>query len=304
MMKNIRIADLFELVDGEYELHGDPNRSFSDVRPVGMESDSSLVWISPSENEKERVVKKTCASVVLGDWSLLECDLPKDKTFLIVEDPRLVFARIMKVFFRTEPNPGIDPSSVVHLEARIAETASIGPLTIVGRCSIEANCRISGNVTIYDDVEIGKNVSVHSGTVLGVDGFGYARNLLGEFEKIEHVGNLKIGNDVEIFSNVVIARGTLITTSIGHGTKINNNVHIAHNVSISDNVVINAGVTICGSSTVGKNSLIGPGAVVRDGVNIGSGSVLGMGSVLTSDMPDGETWIGVPARLQRDFHNG
>ena len=58
MMKNIRIADLFELVDGEYELHGDPNRSFSDVRPVGMESDSSLVWISPSENENERVVKK------------------------------------------------------------------------------------------------------------------------------------------------------------------------------------------------------------------------------------------------------
>ena len=166
-MSEIRVIDLIEVVKGEYEIHGDQNRTFIKVSPLGMESEDSLVWISSDHDDKECIIQETRASVVLCDRSLLTYDLPNDKSFLLVDDPRLVFARILRTFFRTELGTGTDSSAVVHPQASIGKDSWIGPLTIIGHSSIGTNCQIYGNVTIYDDVEIGNNVAIHSGTVLG-----------------------------------------------------------------------------------------------------------------------------------------
>lgn len=137
----------------------------------------------------------------------------------------------------------------------------------------------------------------NEGTYIGKDGFGYEWD--GErYVKFPHRGDVKIGKDVEIGSNTCIDRATLEgeATEIGDGTKIDNLVHIAHNVKIGKHCLIVAGSIIGGSVTIGDRCYIGIGAMVKNKVKIGNDVTVGMGAVVLKDIPDGETWVGNPAK--------
>lgn len=160
------------------------------------------------------------------------------------------------------------------------------------------NATIHPYVCIYPNVRVGKNVIVYSGAVIGSDGFGFAKNEQGKWEKFPHIGGVVIGDDVEIGSNTVIDRGTLDNTIIGQGTKINNLCHIGHNVEIGKNCIIGVGSYLGGSSKVGNDSWIALGAIIRNGIKVGKNVMVGMGSVVTKDIDDNCVVFGVPAKVR------
>jgi UDP-3-O-[3-hydroxymyristoyl] glucosamine N-acyltransferase len=143
---------------------------------------------------------------------------------------------------------------------------------------------------IHHSVQIGKN------TVIGGDGFGYARDSDGTLAKMPHKGNVIIYEDVEIGSNACIDRAVVGSTIIGAGTKIDNLVHVAHGVKIGRNCLIVAGAVIGGSCEIGDNVYIGIGAMIKNKIRIGNNAVIGMGAVVLKDVAEGETVVGNPAK--------
>jgi UDP-3-O-[3-hydroxymyristoyl] glucosamine N-acyltransferase len=211
-------------------------------------------------------------------------------------NPRLDFVRTIERFF-TRPRPrDIHPTAVVDLEAVIDADVFIGAYCVIGQVTIGQGTVIHSGVHIYDGVRIGRNVTIHSGSVIGADGFGFERNEAGELEKFPHVGGVVIEDDVEICALTHVARGALADTFIGQGTKIDTFVHVAHNVRIGRHCVIISHAMLGGGLTIGDFSWVAPSACVRDRLSIGTGVTVGLGAVVTKDVPDNSTVMGVPAR--------
>lgn len=201
---------------------------------------------------------------------------------LKVRDAKRAIAMVGNHFL-VKHSVGIHPTAIIEEGARIG-----------------SNCYIGAHVIIHSCVEIGSNVRIKAGAVIGNEGFGFVRDGNGDLVRFPQLGRVIICDGVEIGSNTTIDRGALSDTIIGRNTKINNQVHIAHNVRIGKNTAITAKVNISGSSQIGDNVWIAPGAVLRDHVNIGSGTLIGMGSVVIGDVPENEVWCGNPARKLRD----
>lgn len=146
------------------------------------------------------------------------------------------------------------------------------------------------------EIEIGTNCKICETAKLGNDGFGFEPDENGELVFFPHFMGVKIGNNVRIGSYVCIDRGNLKDTTIEDGVKIDNLVHIAHNVRIRKNTMVVAGTVVCGSVDIGENCFIGANSVIRQHLKIGNNVTIGMGSVVTKDIPDGETWVGNPAK--------
>ena len=242
------------------------------------------------------------------------------KIVIRVANARIGFAKALAIFF---PEPkfaaGIHPTTVIAKSAKIDFTAHIGPHCVVGeRVNIRANCVLQSgnsigddsvlgdetnlfpNVTIYPRSQIGQRVRIHAGSVIGADGYGYVLDA-GVHRKVPQVGNVVIGDDVEIGANVTIDRGALGATTIGRGTKIDNLVQIAHNVVIGENCIVIAQVGIAGSTKLGNYVILAGQVGVAGHLKIGNHVTVGAQSGLMYDIPDGEKWMGTPARPDRDF---
>jgi UDP-3-O-[3-hydroxymyristoyl] glucosamine N-acyltransferase len=150
-------------------------------------------------------------------------------------------------------------------------------------------------VVVREGVRIGDRVIVHSGAILGADGFGYAFDGRAH-RKIPQVGGLRIEDDVEIGANAAIDRATLGETVVRRGTKIDNLVQIGHNCDIGEDVILVAQVGIAGSSRVGNRAMLAGQVGVADHVTIGAGAILTAKSGVPSDVPAGEVWSGTPSR--------
>jgi UDP-3-O-[3-hydroxymyristoyl] glucosamine N-acyltransferase len=240
-----------------------------------------------------------------------------EKTVFEAEDPKFAFAKAADWLL---PKPaclmGVDHTAVVAPGAAIADSASVGPYAVIedgvrigagshigafcfiGRgARVGEQCLLHPRVTLYAGVQIGNRVEIHSGAVIGADGFGYVYGE-GRHWKFPQIGGVQIGDDVEIGANTTIDRGSLEITAIAHGVKIDNLVQIAHNVHIGEHSIVAAQTGISGSSTLGKRVIVG-GQVglgehckVEDDARLGGqGGVLGGKTVRK-----GETVWGTPAR--------
>ncbi|HLK32089.1 MAG TPA: UDP-3-O-(3-hydroxymyristoyl)glucosamine N-acyltransferase, partial [Terriglobales bacterium] len=173
---------------------------------------------------------------------------------------------------------------------------------------IGTECNIAANVTIYPGVRLGDRVVVHSGAVLGSDGFGYVRDsATGRYEKFPQIGGLEIGDEVEIGANTTVDRGALDLTIIGRGTKLDNLVHVGHNVRIGEDVVIAAQTGFSGSVTVAKGAVIGGQVGIGDHARIEEGVILGSQcGVLPGKTVRGPGIVfwGTPARPLREYLKG
>ncbi len=199
---------------------------------------------------------------------------------------------------RLQPTPQSDRTYPSGEQTVIGAGSIVGAGTSIGsRVRLGSDCRLYANVNIYADVAIGDRAIIHSGVVIGADGFGFA--MAGDhWEKFPQTGSVVIGNDVEVGANSCIDRAALGVTSIGDGTKLDNMVHIAHNCRIGRHVVIAAQTGLSGAVVVEDYVVIGGQVGIGDKARIEARAVLGSGSgVLTSKVVrGGQVLWGTPAR--------
>jgi UDP-3-O-[3-hydroxymyristoyl] glucosamine N-acyltransferase len=240
------------------------------------------------------------------------------KILLRVANPRVAFAKALAIFF-PEPKfaPGIHPSAVIAASAQIDPTAHIGPHCTVGeRVKIGAGCVLQSgdaigddatlgdgtnlfpNVTVYARSQIGKRVRLHSGVVIGADGFGYVFDT-SFHRKVPQIGNVVIGDDVEIGPNSTVDRAALGSTVVGKGTKIDNLVQVGHNVEIGEHCIFCSQVGISGSTKIGHYTVVAGQVGLAGHLKIGNKVTIGSKSGVMHNIPDGEQWLGIPAQPDR-----
>ncbi|HWE49655.1 MAG TPA: UDP-3-O-(3-hydroxymyristoyl)glucosamine N-acyltransferase [Bryobacteraceae bacterium] len=244
------------------------------------------------------------------------------QTVLISPQPRAHFAQALALLYPdkelhpgihttaiVDPSAHVDPSAEIGAFVCIGPGVTIGPNTRIGNgCQIGASvtigeaCLLHPRVTLYERITMGARCTIHSGAVIGADGFGFEM-AGGVYRKVPQVGTVKIGDHVEIGANTCIDRATLGVTLIGDGAKLDNMVHIAHNCRIGKHVVIAAQTGFAGGVVVGDYAIIGGQVGVGDKARIESKAIVGSGAgILTSKIVRaGEPVWGTPARPLRQY---
>jgi UDP-3-O-[3-hydroxymyristoyl] glucosamine N-acyltransferase len=271
--------------------------------------------------EKAKHAERASTSAALCVIAAENIALP-GKAVLRTAQPKLAFAKaaalilgkapiatsihpsaIVAPLARVSANAGIGPFAVIGEDARVGQGTQIGAHSVIGAgCWIGDDCRIHPRVTLYAGVRIGHRVEIHSGAVIGADGFGYAHGE-GRYWKFPQAGIVEIADDVEIGANTTIDRGSLDDTRIAEGVKLDNLVHIAHNCQIGAHTVMAAQAGLSGSCEFGKHVVVGGQAgfgeqcYLEDGAIIGGQSGVLGGKVVRS----GQTVWGTPARSLEKF---
>lgn len=313
--KFMRVKELAAFLDAAWEGDGDYElRRAATVEEAGA---GDLAFISSS-----RAIRRAADSQ--AGCLLVPVDYPSDskRSVIRVKDPRTAMARaVAKLYPAVEPPPGVHPSAIIGPGTVIGSGASVGPLATIGvgvrigagtsigagavigdHCRVGDRCTLHSRVTLYRHVIIGNESILHSGCVIGADGFGFVLTD-GVYEKFPQVGGVEIGNRVEIGANSTVDRGALGLTRIGDGTKLDNMVHVGHNCRIGRHVVVAAQTGFSGGVTVGDYAVIGGQVGIGDKARIESGAVLGSGSgVLTSKIVRaGQVMWGTPARPLKQY---
>jgi UDP-3-O-[3-hydroxymyristoyl] glucosamine N-acyltransferase len=294
--------------DADFELHG--------VASPERAGTHDLIYV-----EAPKYLARAAASPALCVIAERGVELP-GKTVLRTATPKLAFAKAAALLMgRTPIATGIHPTAIVAPLAQVAANVSIGPYSVIGEdahigegtqigphavigagCWIGKHCRIYGRVTLYAGVRMGDRVEIHSGAVIGADGFGYAFGE-GRYWKFPQVAIVEIGDDVEIGANTTIDRGSLADTRIASGVKLDNLVHIGHNCEIGEHSVIAAQAGLSGSCVFGKNVVVGGQAGFGERCELQDGAVIGgqAGVLGRKIIHSGETVWGTPARPLEKF---
>jgi UDP-3-O-[3-hydroxymyristoyl] glucosamine N-acyltransferase len=238
-----------------------------------------------------------------------------------VENPSLSFSKVIEHFAPAPVvySPGVHATAVLGPDVVLGKAVSIQPYAVVeagvhigagsvigahvfiGQNSrIGESCRLHPNVTVCENAVLGDRVTIHSGTVVGSDGFGYEFSG-GRHVKIPQVGTVQIDNDVEIGANVTIDRARFGRTWIQEGAKIDNLVQIAHNVVVGQHAILVSQVGISGSSRIGNYAILAGQVGVVGHVEVGDQVVIGAKSGVSKSVPAGEKWFGIPAVPDREF---
>jgi len=303
-------AEIAKQLQGE--VLGDGTVVLKGFAPADRAQPGDLTF-AENENYFARA-EQSAASAIIASGNLASAK----KVVIRVADARVAFARVLPLFF-PDPTfaPGIHPSAVVAQTAKVDPSAHIGPQCIIGEnatigarsvlqglnfvgtgCQVGEDVNLFPNVTLYAQTEIGHRVRIHSGTVIGSDGFGYVLDGA-THRKVPQIGNVIIRDDVEIGSNVSVDRGALGPTVIGKGTKIDNLVQIAHNVNVGEHCLIVAHVGISGSTKLGNYVILGGQVGIAGHLKIGNKVTVAAQSGVMNPIPDGEKWLGSPAQPDR-----
>jgi len=306
-------------------LRGDPSLVVSRVATLSHAQAGALSFLA-NPRYRRQMQSTRATAVLVGPDHAASCPVAA----LIDPNPYLAYARIADLLHpQALPLPGIHPSAVVSVVARIHPSASVGPLAViedeveVGErvfvgpgCIVQrgarlgADTRLTARVNVCADVRIGQRCIVHAGAVIGADGFGFAQDA-GTWVKVPQVGTVQVGDDVEIGANTTIDRGAIDDTVVENGVKLDNQIQVGHNVTIGAHTAVAGCVGISGSTTIGQRCMIGGGVgiaghltiaddVVVTGCSLVSASIRQAGSY-SSGMPAVETrmWRRMVAHLRR-----
>ena len=301
---SVAVKQVLKFLDAtniKYSFSGSVDITVTKFSSYNNLEDNCISWIKDQTSYKKEKTSGV-SHFLLIIKSDLDIDHFEGKVAVIkCENPKEVFFSILKEFFPQKTyGTYISKTSVVETEL-IGENVYIGHNTFIGKdVEIGNNVVIENGVSIEGKVIIGYNTKIHSGVVIGSDGFGYYQDALGKNMKVPHYGGVKIGQDAEIGANSCIDRGTLEDTIIGNNVKIDNLCHISHNCVIKDNSTIIALSMLGGSVTLESNSYIAPGALIMNQLNISKNSMVGMGAVVIKDVKANKIVVGVPARVIGD----
>ncbi|UDQ98043.1 UDP-3-O-(3-hydroxymyristoyl)glucosamine N-acyltransferase [Lentisphaerota bacterium WC36G] len=316
MSKKFSISDIAKELN--CELKGNNN---IEISGVGSLDEAKEGFISFLGNKKyEHLVEESIASafIVPADYTK---EPAEGKAFLLSDNVDLSFSMMIMMF----APPAIEYPSEIHSSAVVAETATIGKNVHIGPCAIidegvkignnsvitagtyigvntviGEDCLIYQNVTIRERCVVGNRCIIHSGTVIGADGYGFVPGPQGII-KIPQVGNVEIHDDVEIGSNVCVDRARFGKTIIKTGVKIDNLVQVAHNVEIGEFSLLIGQSGVAGSAKIGRGCIIAGRAGVNGHIKVGDGTKVAGTSNLVKGCPPNSIMVGTPAEPQREF---
>ena len=275
---SLSLGSIVDALGGE--LHGDAGVVIDGLAPLETAGHQHLSFLSHPKYQKQLAASRAACVIVSPQMK----DAAQARGACIVADqPYLYFARVTQLWKKSlakSTTPLVHASAVIDPDAFVHPLARIGALCVVERgARIGANTELKSRVTISEDCVIGDRCLVHSGVVIGADGFGFAPNA-GAWEKIEQLAAVRIGNDVEIGANTCIDRGALQDTVIEDGVKLDNLIQIGHNVRVGKHTAMAGCAGVAGSASIGEHCTIGGGAIVlghlevADHVNISAASVV------------------------------
>jgi len=300
------VAEIAKRIRGE--VLGDGSLQISGFAPASVARPGDLTF---AENQAYfAAAEQSLASAII----VADAFVSEKKTLIRVANARVGLARTLPIFFPPEQFPqGIHPSAVIDPTAAIDSTAHVGPNCVIGpRVIVGARSALMGgnhlmresqigedvclfpNVVTYPRTQIGHRVTIHAGTVIGSDGYGYVLDE-GRHRKVLQLGNVVIQDDVEIGANTAIDRGMLGSTIIGEGSKLDNLVHVAHNVVIGRHCIITGQVGFAGSTRLGDYVVIAAQSGISDHLKIGNQVTIGAKSGVMRDIADGGKVLGYPA---------
>lgn len=305
------IQQLAELVGGTVGRSTD--KLLTRLVPAGWPDPNGITFAENAE------YTKLAESVDVGAMLVKEGNTPEFAPFVIVGGPRQAFGKLL-ILSRREPNldSGVHPTAIIHATADVDATASVGAYCVIGpsakiggRVRIHSHCYVGDRSNIHDDcvlyphcvvmpdVVVGDRTILHSGSVVGADGFGFIWN--GEKHvRIPHVGGVNLGAEVEVGANACVDRSTCGDTLIGEGTKLDNLVMVAHNCRIGDHTVIASQTGMAGSVTVGSNVVMGGQVAIRDHLTVGDNVKLAGRTTLARDVTEPGDYFGTPALPARE----
>ena len=307
------LSELADLVKGK--IVGDPTMVITGVSEIQNGRESTITFLS-NLKYKKYLPTTGASAVVVPEASLLD-----NKPGIIHHNPQLAIAKILGEFTpKLQYTSGVNETAYVDSKAKIGKNVTIGPFSVIEagviigdhsnigshtvidqKTSIGKNCKIFSNIHIYHGTNIGDNAIIHSGTVIGSDGFGFVTDQ-DINHKIPQNGYVIIGNDVEIGANCAIDRGTIGDTIIEDQCKLDNHVHLAHNVRLGKGCLLTAAVTIAGSVEVGEFCIFAGHVGVAPHVKIGARSVLAAKTGVSKSLTGGKVYAGMPAREIREQH--
>ncbi len=276
-----------------------------------------------SNPKYENFIYSTGASVIIVAQSF-EPTKPVSSTLVKVKDPYSAFSVLLEkydeVLNSEQHKSGISDLSFVHPSAKIGENVYVGPFccieenAVIGdntklyaqvfigtEATLGDNCQINPGVRIYKHSQIGSKVIIHSNTVIGSDGFGFAPQTNGSYSKIAQIGNVIIEDNVEIGANTTIDRATMGSTYVREGVKLDNLIQIAHNVDVGSHTVIAAQTGISGSTKVGSNSVIGGQVGIAGHLNLGKRTQVGAKAGINFNTEENKQWHGSPAQPLKEW---
>ena len=268
---------------------GDEQLPIRQVGSLEHAGPGQITFLSDSKHGAKLAATRA-AAVILAPENEKLTKLPR----ILAEKPYAYFARVSQLFNATVlQEPGVHPSAVVSAKASLGKGVSIGAGCVVGDgVTIGDDSCLYPRVVIYPHCSLGKRVVLHSGVVIGADGFGIAPEE-GRWVKIPQIGGVRIGDDVEIGANTTIDRGTLDDTVIEEGVKLDNQIQVAHNVRIGAHTAIAACTGIAGSADIGRHCIIGGAAMIHGHIKIADHVKVSAGTLISRSLTRPGTYTGI-----------
>jgi len=290
------------------ELRGDGDVEVLRVRGIDEAGPGDVTFVA-NPRYVGRLAATGASAVILSPE--LETPLPS----LVCANPYLAYARAVALLHpRPRPEPGVHPTASVHPTAALGPGVHVGALAVIGpRVRIGARSVLHPHVVLYEDVTLGEDCLLHSGVhvregcrlgqrvivqngaVVGSDGFGFAKDAEGRYQKIPQVGSVEIDDDVEIGALVAIDRAALGVTRIGRGTKVDNLVQIGHSVTIGQDTVLACQVGVAGSTKIGNRVTLAGQVGVAGHLELGDGVIATAQTGIPHSAPAGSFLSGYPA---------
>jgi UDP-3-O-[3-hydroxymyristoyl] glucosamine N-acyltransferase len=309
-----------ELLSGTIE--GNENVLVRELSKIEDGKPGSLCFLSNPKYENHLYGSKASIVIVKADFVPAQ---PIEATLIKVSDPYSAFSILLEKYNEMLNAPdeqsGIEQPSFVHPSAKIGKNVFIGAFSYIAEnvvigdgtkiyaqtflgaeVTIGERCQIHPGVKLYNRTLLGNRVIIHSNTVVGSDGFGFAPQSDGTYSKIPQIGNVVIEDDVEIGANTTIDRATMGSTFIRKGVKLDNLIQIAHNVDVGPNTVVAAQSGISGSTKLGGNSVIGGQVGIAGHLSLAKGTQIGaQAGINFNTVEENKQWHGSPAQPLRDW---
>ncbi|MBC8882843.1 UDP-3-O-(3-hydroxymyristoyl)glucosamine N-acyltransferase [Flavobacterium piscinae] len=310
-------AQIASILEGE--VVGNPNVEVYKLSKIEEGSEGSLTFLA---NPKYvNFIYSTQASIAIVNHTF-EPEQAISATLIKVEDAYKSFSKLLEYYNQVKlMKSGIEQPSVISEGVSYGEGLYLGSFCYIGKnvkigtnvkiypnsfigdnVVIGDNCVFFAGARIYSETEIGNNCVIHSGTIIGSDGFGFAPNEDGTYNKVPQIGNVIIEDNVEIGACSTIDRATLGSTVIRKGVKLDNQIQVAHNVEIGENTVIAAQTGIAGSTKIGKNCIIGGQVGIAGHLTLADGVRIQAQSGIGKSLKEGETVQGSPSFNYGDYN--